>query len=85
MAHEASNVGAGGVGGWPDDAGDVLFQLAMFYGIVRRSLRAAAFGWSQAGSDARAAYLDELARLREKENQVWRQYLQRPLTDGQAR
>jgi hypothetical protein len=82
MANEGRNGGAGGPGIWPDDVDDgILYQLGAFHGDVKRSLRAAAFGWPEAGSAERAAYLDELGALRDKEQRVWAAYLARPLKE----
>ena len=80
MADEDSNRGARGVGRWPDDVDDgLLYQLSSYHWDLKRSLRAAAFGWPEAGRDERAAYLDELQELREKEQRVWVAHFARPL------
>ena len=71
--------GTGSARSWPDDIPDhVLYQLASYHWELKRSLRSAAFGWTDAGPDARAAYLDELAEIRQKEQRAWETYLARP-------
>lgn len=80
MTDEDRDRRAGGAGGWPDGAGDVLYQFAAFYRDLGRSLRSAAFSWPQAGQAERAAYLDELAQLRAKEQRAWATHLARPGT-----
>jgi hypothetical protein len=78
--NEGSNRRAGSPGDWPDDVdGGILLQLAGYHWDLKRSLTSAAFGWNEAGPDERAAYLDELGALREKESRVWAAYLARPL------
>lgn len=79
MADEDRNGGTRGAGGWPDDVGGYVYQLGAFYRDLGRSVRTAAFGWAEAGSDARAAYLDELGAIREKEQRVWAAYFARPM------
>ena len=79
MANEDGDRRIGGTWRWPDDVDDrLLYQLADYHWTVKRSLRAAAFGWGEAGRDERAAYLDELSQLREKEAIVWNTYFARP-------
>lgn len=82
MADENINGRTGSPGRWPDDVNDnYLYQYAVFHRELGRSLRAAAFGWPQAGSDERAAYLDELAELRKKEQRTWATHFARPLKE----
>lgn len=71
--------GTGSTGGWPDGAGDYLYQLGAFYRDLGASVRAAAFGWAEVDSDARAAFLDELAKVREQEQRAWETYFARPM------
>ncbi len=78
MADESSNGGNGSLGNWLDRAGDVLNQLAGYHWDVKRSLRAAAFGWNEAGQTVRREYLAQLAQLREKEQRVWDAFLAPP-------
>ena len=81
MADESRDGGVGSAGGWPDDVDDgILYQLAGYHWDLKRSLRAAAFGWPQAGHADRSAYLDELEELRKKEQRVWSTYLARPVS-----
>jgi hypothetical protein len=82
MANEDIHGGTRGARRWPDDVDDgILYQLADYHWSVKRSLRAAAFGWPEAGSAERAAYLDGLAELREKEQRVWATHFARPLKE----
>ena len=79
---EDGDRGTGGPGRWPDDVDDgLLYQLAGYHWDLKRSLRAAAFSWPEAGRDERAAYLDELSQLREKEQRVWEAHFARPLKE----
>jgi hypothetical protein len=80
--NENRNGGAGGPREWPDRAGDYLYQFSAYYSDLKRSLRSAAFLWDEAGPDERAAYLDEFAKLREKEQRAYETYLARPITKG---
>jgi hypothetical protein len=52
-----------------------MYQLAGYHWELKRSLRAAAFGWKEAPGAARRQYLAQLAQLREKEQRVWDAYL----------
>jgi hypothetical protein len=80
---EDGDGGTRGARRWPDDIDDrILYEFASYHWELKRSLRAAAFGWPTASSDQRAAYLDGLAQLREKEQRAWETYLARPITKG---
>ena len=79
MANEDGDRRAGGVGRWPDIDDRLLYELADYHWTVKRSLRAAADRWHEAGADERAAYLDELQELREKEQRAWVAHFARPV------
>lgn len=79
--NEGSNGRTGGIRNWPDDIDSgVLVQFASYYWDLKRSLNAAAFSWDKAGTDEKAAYLEQLAQLRKKEQRVFAKYLSKPIT-----
>jgi|KBSMisStandDraft_5_1062788.scaffolds.fasta_scaffold382841_3 hypothetical protein len=80
MGNEDIHGGTGSARRWPDDVDErILYELADYHWTVKRSLRAAADRWHEAGPAERAGYLDELAELRAKEQRTWAAYLARPM------